>query len=235
VAYAEQIPDARLAPWVECTWTLESDIPLRGYPVRPDGCLDLICMPGAGAQIVGAMTSEQRFDIAAGSRTFGIRFRPGMAGPCLGIAPVELTDRTIALADAWGGAARIFDEAENVQVFRRALATPERRPDAVELAIAAITAAHGDIDLDWVARQTGLSARQFRRRCLEASGLTPKHLCRVLRFRRTCSLAGANANWADIAAAAGYYDQSHLIRDFQEFTGRPPMSVFSKTRAAGLR
>jgi AraC-like DNA-binding protein len=88
---------------------------------------------------------------------------------------------------------------------------------------------HGDIDLDWVARQAGMSERQFRRRCLEESGLAPKQLCRVLRFRRACELGGRGLPWGLIAAEAGYFDQAHLIRDFREFTGATPMSVFSNT------
>jgi hypothetical protein len=29
---------------------------------------------------------------------------------------------------------------------------------------------------------------------------------------------------------AEYFDQAHLIRDFQDFTGHTPMAVFSNTR-----
>ena len=240
--YREQPPDPRLARWVECSWTLHSDTPVHRYPVRPDGCQDLIYALSTGAQVVGTMTAEQRFDLAAGAHTFGIRFRPGMAGPFLGIAAAQLTDRTIALQDAWGSAARRVEAAiagtpspdAAVKVLSGLLRTPAP-PNAVQLAIEAITSAHGDIDLDWVARHAGLSARQFRRRCLEESGLTPKHLCRVLRFRRACALARPPADWAQIAAAAGYFDQSHLIRDFHEFTGATPMSVFSNTHTAPIR
>jgi AraC-like DNA-binding protein len=80
-----------------------------------------------------------------------------------------------------------------------------------------------------------LSLRQFRRRCLEESGLTPKRLCRVLRFRHACRIAGGvdRLNWSAIALEAEYFDQSHLIRDFHEFTGHTPMAVFSNTRAVG--
>jgi AraC-like DNA-binding protein len=189
-------------------------------------------------EVVGAMTVERRFDLAASERTFGVRFRPGMAGAVLPVDSAEITDRTIALADVWGSKAqnvesRILEAgsmAAAARVLSSALAAPLGGPDAVRRAIAAITVAHGDIDLEWVARQAGLSARQFRRRCLEASGLTPKHLCRVLRFRHACAMAGQTADWAEVAAAAGYFDQSHLIRDFREFTGSTPMSVFSNTR-----
>ena len=41
------------------------------------------------------------------------------------------------------------------------------------------------------------------------------------------------SGWAAIATDAGYFDQAHLIRDFHEFTGRAPVSVFSNTAAAG--
>ena len=45
-----------------------------------------------------------------------------------------------------------------------------------------MTRVHGEVDIDWVADQAGMSARQFRRRCQEESGLSPKHLARVLRI-----------------------------------------------------
>jgi AraC-like DNA-binding protein len=74
-----------------------------------------------------------------------------------------------------------------------------------------------------------MSDRQFRRRCLDESGLAPTQLCRVLRFRRACALGRRGLPWGLIAAEAGYFDQAHLIRDFREFTGVTPMSVFSNT------
>jgi transcriptional regulator GlxA family with amidase domain len=60
-------------------------------------------------------------------------------------------------------------------------------------------------------------------------------LSRILRFRHACQLAerSARPQWTGIAADAGYFDQAHLIRDFHEFAGVPPMAVFSNT-AAGL-
>jgi AraC-like DNA-binding protein len=76
-----------------------------------------------------------------------------------------------------------------------------------------------------------MSARQFRRRCREESGLGPKHLSRILRFRRACRLAQCGESWPQVAVEAGYFDQAHLIRDFREFTGSTPVSVFSKTAA----
>jgi transcriptional regulator GlxA family with amidase domain len=74
-----------------------------------------------------------------------------------------------------------------------------------------------------------MSERQFRRRCLDESGLGPKQLSKVLRFRRACALGEGGLPWGLVAVEAGYFDQAHLIRDFREFTGSTPVSVLSNT------
>jgi AraC-like DNA-binding protein len=233
--YLETSPGPALARAVECCWFLESARSLE-HAVRPDGCLDIVYSRDTGLRVVGAMTTEQRFTLPAGSRTIGVRFRPGMARPFLRIAPAELTEKIVTLEDLWGRRARDLEgrlESEPCgQTLAAALIAPPA-PDPVKRAIETIVESRGAIDLDWVADQAGMSPRHFRRRCFEESGLAPKHLCRILRFRRACELANRRENgWAAIAIDAGYFDQAHLIRDFHEFTGRAPVSVFSNTAAA---
>lgn len=61
---------------------------------------------------------------------------------------------------------------------------------------------------------------QFRKYC----GLTPKVLHRIFRFNTL--LANINQKkeiiWTDIAYETGYADQSHFIKEFQEFCGINP-------------
>jgi AraC-like DNA-binding protein len=232
--YLETSPGPALDRAVECCWLLETG-PALEHAVRPDGCLDIVYSRETGLRAVGAMTIEQRFAMPAGSRTIGVRFRPGMARPFLRIPPAELTEKIVSLEDLWGPRARDLEsrlESElSVRTLAAALIAPPA-PDPVKRAIEAMVKARGAVDLDWVASQAGMSPRQFRRRCFEESGLGPKHLCRILRFRHACELASTRgAGWAAIAADAGYFDQAHLIRDFQEFVGRAPVSVFSNTAA----
>ncbi len=241
VAYHEQPAPESLTRWVECSWCIQGDRPVTGYAVPPDGCLDIVYSRTDGLRAIGTMTAEQRFDFPAGGQTMGVRFRPGMAGAFLRVAPVELTDAAVPLADLWGRAARelearLFESARPEELLLGQLQAPDAAPKAIERAIAAITAAGGNVGLGYIARQANLSPRQFRRRCLEESGLTPKHLCRVLRFQHARRMASSvlRPQWSGIAADAGYFDQAHLIRDFREFTGRTPMSVFSNTARASL-
>ncbi len=240
-SYREQPPPPSLAMWVECFWTLETATRISGYAVPPDGCLDIVFSPAEGLRVVGAMTAEHRYDLGP-ARVSGVRFRPGMAGGFLKTPAAVLTNLEVPLEDLWGAPGRALEErlaneAAGVETLCAALPRPAAPPDSVQRAIMAMVESHGSADVDAVARAANLSPRQFRRRCLEATGLSPKHLCRILRFRRATELAKRKPGlkWALIALDAGYFDQAHLIRDFREFTGRSPMSVFSNTGGAPRR
>jgi AraC-like DNA-binding protein len=240
--YREYRPAAAWQRWIECAWCSETTEEPRGYAVRPDGCLDIVFSADEGLRMVGTMTAAQRFYYPAGLQIVGVRFHPGKAGPFLGVAPSDLTDGIAALEDAWGARARGLEErlrdartpGETMRLLLEGIPAPKSAPNPVQQAIEAISAEHGACDLERAAGHANLSMRQFRRRCLEESGLTPKHLSRVLRFRYACELAARaeRPEWPDIAAEAGYFDQAHLIRDFHEFAGASPVAVFSNTASA---
>jgi transcriptional regulator GlxA family with amidase domain len=75
-----------------------------------------------------------------------------------------------------------------------------------------------------LARRVGLSQRQFIQRFTSEVGLTPKLYGRVRRFQRARELVrkAAEPDWAAVALECGFFDQSHLIRDFGEFSGLSP-------------
>jgi transcriptional regulator GlxA family with amidase domain len=54
-------------------------------------------------------------------------------------------------------------------------------------------------------------------------GVTPKVYSRLIRFRRACAMLDAGgASLADVAVAAGYYDQPHMNAEFRELAGLTP-------------
>lgn len=71
-----------------------------------------------------------------------------------------------------------------------------------------------------------LSKKQYERIFREHVGMNPKEYARIVRFQKSMWLMQrGNRNYADIAAACGYSDQSHLIREFKSMTGHTPGSL----------
>jgi AraC-like DNA-binding protein len=240
--YTEHPPPARLVPYVECLWTLETNEPISGYPVLPDGCVDIIFSPGRSgpeAQVVGTMTRTRKFSFSAGQFDCGVRFRPGMSYGFLRLPGTEITDRSLPLTDVWKTAAKDLNARledaqsanECVHIVANALPTaPEH--GVVQRVSTAIVARCGQVRVDELAFDAGMSARQLRRLFLEQTGLTPKHLARVIRFRESISRLGQTkrGDWAQVALDCGYYDQAHFINEFRELSGYRPVefSVLSR-------
>ena len=72
---------------------------------------------------------------------------------------------------------------------------------------------------------------RFRR----ATGIAPKRYAELVRFHRLIDRTpvAEAAPWSELAVDGGYYDQSHVIRDFKRFTGFTPAEYHRRVSAAG--
>jgi AraC-like DNA-binding protein len=95
---------------------------------------------------------------------------------------------------------------------------------APEIAFAwrCLAATHGRARIGAIAARTGWSRTRLSGRFRAGIGLSPKGVGRILRLQRATALGRTGLGWAEIAAEAGYADQSHLTRDFTALAGRPP-------------
>ena len=166
----------------------------------------------------------------------GVAFRPGAAGAVLGVPITEFTDRHVTIDALWGARGRDLHDrllaaggpAAVFGILERELTARITRPllmhPAVALALAPRSQHAPALRVADVQRDAGLSPRHFIALFRSAVGLTPKHYYRVQRFAAVLrGLATADAaNLADLAAAAGYSDQSHLSREFRAFAGITP-------------
>jgi AraC-like DNA-binding protein len=115
-----------------------------------------------------------------------------------------------------------------VEQFLLARMPSGRRDLMVLAAVRAMRLTHGAISIRSLAAGLGLSQDRLEKRFRRLVGTTLKRYCSILRLRfafggsRTRSLA-------EIAAEAGYYDQSHFIREFRAVTGQPPQKFFRST------
>src|SRR5262249_30695041 len=90
----------------------------------------------------------------------------------------------------------------------------------------------GRVSVDQLAGDAGISSRQLERRFLREVGLGPKLLGRIIRFQQVFrAVEQCNAAWAEVAIECGYYDQAHLIRDFNQFARQTPAVLFSNQSA----
>jgi len=82
-----------------------------------------------------------------------------------------------------------------------------------------------------IAERLEWSRKHLAARFHEEVGMGPKMIARIARFNRAQALStSAEADgWADIAAACGYADQAHLVREFSALAGATP----GAWRAAG--
>jgi AraC-like DNA-binding protein len=166
----------------------------------------------------------------------GVAFRPGMAGAILGVPIAELTDRHVPIDAVWGARGDTLRERllaagspDNVlRALERELTARLEHPLLIHRAVAHALAVHANLGpiprIADIQRQVGYSPRHFIALFRAAVGLTPKHYYRVKRFAAVLRGLAANGdeNLADLAAYAGYSDQSHLTREFREFAGVTP-------------
>ncbi|MBL8220056.1 MAG: AraC family transcriptional regulator [Bryobacterales bacterium] len=238
--YREYSPPSHLATSVECFWTscAATDGPHRVYP---DGCMDLMYTRENGRsrlEVIGAMTQFVDAEAAAGTEIFAVRFRPGGMGLPLGAD--ELRDAAVEWQAIHPHDARLLksrlDDASGTQQMMEICSRilPPAGCDPVQRAVAEIERQHGVTDLEWLARQANVSERQFRRLCAASTGLAPKQMARVLRFRHALRLLrdAKRGDLAGLALDCGYYDQSHFIREFRLLAGESPVRFLQSSPRA---
>jgi AraC-like DNA-binding protein len=235
-SYREFPPSPRFRAHIECFWWHESGAAIPSYRVLPDGCVDILFQrkgnESGALRVVGTMTRAHRFELPARQIALGVRFRPAMAARFLRVGATEIVDRAIDLGDFWSSrrtrflAGRIAEAETPEEGAAQIEAALGEAPalDAPEKAIAQLVDSRGIVNLDDLADAARLSPRHFRRVCLERTGISPKRLTRILRFRIAVTRATPErqGDWAGVALECGYYDQAHLINEFREFSGVAP-------------
>jgi AraC-like DNA-binding protein len=83
--------------------------------------------------------------------------------------------------------------------------------------------------MDRLAARSFVSVKTLERRFQQYTGLNPKLFCKLARFQRALRDIGKNASESSTVPFlwnAGYYDQSHFIKDCRAITGLPPNRLF---------
>jgi AraC-like DNA-binding protein len=140
----------------------------------------------------------------------------------LGTEGKELEEKIISADDNFQRANILSD------FFEKKLLKQQQYSHAVLSSINYIIKTKGKKNIQELANEFCLSTRQFERRFKEFSGFSPKLFSRITRFQSSLDEYGnKKKSLTDIAYDCGYYDQSHFINDFKEFSGYHPSQYFS--------
>jgi AraC-like DNA-binding protein len=227
--------------------------------ILPDGCVELILNFGAqfreqkddGRQepqpvlfLVGQMTRPMLISPNGRVELIGIRFHPGGTLPFLRIDMHELTNQVVELAalsrDLERSLVLRMEEARSLASLTLKIAVLEKllagllrdskHESRLSELVGQIVSRGGQVTVDELAQDSGVSSRQLERRFLSEVGIGPKLLCRILRFQQVFRAVERNdSGWASVATDCGYYDQAHLIRDFQQFARQTPNVLFAQS------
>jgi AraC-like DNA-binding protein len=190
---------------------------------------------GCRAVLLGPATERAAVEREAGAEYLVIRFRPGQAPRLADVRSSELTNGFVELTHLGGqpiqdvaGQLRLLPDLASRQ---HALAELMREvaPSLVEDArcrrAPQLLEAHGgQLRVEALAEELGLSVRGLERRFVEHYGMTPKRMSRLIRLRNVLGAlhSGRFTNLGELAVACGYSDQPHLIHDFKALTDRLP-------------
>ena len=121
------------------------------------------------------------------------------------------------------------------QVDNRIAASSGTMPVYVKEAIKKIRSTLGKVTVNELSSMTGMSRQSITLGFKASIGVTPKYYIRMVRFH-TCiawihGTVGKHSvvgfNWRKVAACFGFYDQAHMIREFNHFVQRPPLAYLA--------
>jgi AraC-like DNA-binding protein len=242
-------PGADLAPLLAAFWIGEGSVSYQRDRILPNGQSYLLINLGPPQYLVDASGQRRPFtdiwysaqrqtpietEAPHGQCLLGLALQPG-ASACLLDHPAHaLTGQVLALSDLLGdGVLALRQRLLNTPTDADRFAVVEnwlrrrRRTDAPALvgeALRRLQASSGQLEVAELARSLGISRQRLQRLFNQHVGLPAKTLARLQRFHSALALLrGRNrVPWVELAAHCGYFDQSHLIRDFRAFFGYAP-------------
>ncbi len=247
--YEMRPPAAALKNIVKSYWLIDSEGngEIIQQKIVPDGYPEIIMHYGDAYEInlSGTWKRQETFLLAGQlkkhfylrntgvSGMLGIKFQPTALSYLFGIDMSEITDRVIPLPLTIKD---LFKEmtlkagldADSLFKSLDAISTKYLGEHAIEVneideAVREIIRLKGNLDMATLCDHVACSQRKLERQFKSYVGLSPKFYARVIRLSHIFELMQqGDQSWSDLVYHSGFYDQSHFIKNFKEFTGEDP-------------
>lgn len=222
----------------------KEDIIEKPFIAVPDGCIDILfcCDDKAPyANVCGTVLRPTLTHNSNNKYFFGIRFLPGSPFKFKNVTMSDLIEQEIPLLEVIEDR-ELFEKITSsrdfnyqIQVFLERylklyanFKDINRYKDLKKYILNNIMQTAGKIKINELAETTGYSVRYINKIFSQEFGLSPKVFCKLMRFQYLLSTLNEldkdmfESNLAQISMELGYYDQSHMIKDFYEFTNTTP-------------
>lgn len=233
--------------------------------VLPDGAARLIFnlgdapsatgRPGLAVEVAGASAAPALLRLRGRIEGVSVTLRPGTAAAVLGVPAGEIAEQALALDEIWGPEAT--ELRERLSAARTDAARVARVQDALwrrlrtddrdlrrraRAGVRLFAESAGRSSVRDVSDALGVGERRLQQIFHAEVGLSPRVWRRLARMHACLRALRAipAPRWSEVALDGGFYDQSHLIHEFQSLCGLSPahfleraVSGSSKTAGRG--
>ena len=209
-------------------------------PLLTDGCSNLLFEYKDGTvrtHFVGSTMEKRTFSVKKGAEYFGVRLTPGCAFAIPGVPAKETVGNIFILdeldfaRDFCAAMGRQKDFDSRIQTFLQEfplLCGAGKKPGEKQKLFAQISDIiirhRGKVKVKDLEKLSGYTSRYINKIFEQEVGYSVKQMCATV--KRQFLLGDIHRGKADtlteIASEYDFYDQSHFIREFKDFTGTTP-------------
>lgn len=247
VTYSEFLPDLKLQNFIYCYWQLKTTQTLSAqfnYRVVADGCIDIFFELNhpKDSYVMGFCKQFTEFPLENSFHYIGIRFFPTMFPQLFKVDAKSLSNKFEHLDQVIPATSNFISQQLHIEqspqeikakfdsYFISLLSNANFNNDnRLYQAIQLILSNYGVIDVE-SDLDIGISSRQLRRLFETYIGDTPKIFGQVVRFQNILKAkpSAQSLKQNKLFFDAGYYDQSHFIKEFKNFYGVTPSKAFGR-------
>ena len=242
-------PPNDLKKLIECYWIVENDdpVPIK-QKIIPDGFPEIIFHHGDPYKIrlydswktqsvsllAGQIRSHFFLENTGIAIITGIKFRPSALTQLYDLSMDDFTDKVADLSMVVNVDTELSKTVfasqtdheklvSDLNIYFEKKQNQVKKNDRLETALDLIFSKNGMITIGEIISVISIGERQLERLFRKYVGLSPKFYCRIIRFNYIFQLMQEQSpSLIDLTYDAGFFDQSHFIRNFKAFTGEDP-------------
>lgn len=224
--------------------------------IVPDGCMELIIHYGDlyqqfradGSSLIqprsfvfGQISGTLEIAPTGYTGIIAARFHPDGFTPLATMPLADMENRAVALFELFGEEAKRLEEkvlvtastVERIQYIETFLLARLNKLEVIDWIVKSsveiLLDQAGQVKVEEMAERLKVQRRQLERKFSSAVGLSPKQLSKIIRLQAALKQLHQNTalSLTELAYQNGYFDQSHFIKDFKNFTGMSPKKFYA--------